>query len=54
MSGNVFLDTNILVYLYSTSEALKRNNSEILFSEDMGDDHVIESKLKIINPYKDS
>jgi len=27
MSGNVFLDTNILVYLYSTSEPLKRNTS---------------------------
>ena len=135
MSGSVFLDTNILVYLYSTSEAKKRNisisilkdcncitstqalnefsnvfikkykmpndsvktsitniskscivqhveettiykaldlnkrygysyydclmlasalknNCDILFSEDMGDGQVIESKLKITNPYK--
>ena len=29
------------------------NNCEIIFSEDMGDGQVIESKLKIINPYKD-
>jgi len=27
MNGSVFLDTNILVYLYSTSEAQKRNTS---------------------------
>jgi len=135
MSDNVFLDTNILVYLYSTSEQQKRNtsisilrdyncvtsiqalnefnnvfikkykmpnssirtavaniskscsvqfvtestihkaldmnmrhgysyydclmlasalesNCKTLFSEDMGDNHVVEGGLKIINPYK--
>jgi len=135
MNGNVFLDTNILVYLYSNSEPQKRNlsisllkdyycvtstqalkefcnvfikkyrmpndsikaainsismscpvqhvtentvvnaldlnkrygysyydclmlvsalesNCDVLFSEDMGDGHIIENKLKIVNPYK--
>ena len=27
MSGNVFLDTNVLAYLYSTTEPLKRSKS---------------------------
>jgi len=136
MSGNVFLDTNIIVYLYSTSEPKKRNtsisifqnyacvtstqalnefsnvfikkykmpndsiktsitniskscfvqhvtestifkaldlngrygysyfdclmiatalenNCDVLFSEDMRDNHIIENRVKIINPYKE-
>lgn len=34
INGNVFLDTNILIYLYSTDEPNKRQNVEKLFAAD--------------------
>ena len=33
MNGNIFLDTNVIVYLYSTSEPHKRNVSISLFKD---------------------
>jgi predicted nucleic acid-binding protein len=45
MSDKVFLDTN----LWSISSGLE-NDCKLLYSEDLQGDHVIEGKLKIVNP----
>jgi len=48
MNDKVFIDTNILIYLATAIQ----NDCNILFSEDMHNQHLIENKLKIINPFK--
>lgn len=63
MNGNVFVDTNILIYAYSGSEEMKRiaarnliatngSDCETLYAEDMHHSQVIEKKLTIINPFR--
>jgi predicted nucleic acid-binding protein len=52
--SRVFLDTNIIVYLYSEDESIKR---EIAYeaverSEDMSHGQTINSRLLIINPFR--
>jgi predicted nucleic acid-binding protein len=64
MSAKVFLDTNILVYSYSSTEKYQYSfydsliisaalscNCEMLFSEDLQHGQIIEERLKIINPF---
>ena len=64
--GKVFLDTNVFVYMYDASEPIKKEISLSLldanecvtstqaineFSEDMQSGQLINSTLRITNPY---
>ncbi len=54
MKDRVFLDTNILIYLYSEDEIEKQETEDKcdkLYSEDMQHGQIIEGRLKTINPY---
>ena len=56
MRDKVFLDTNILIYLYSENELEKlvsalESNCDAIITEDMNSGQVISSRLRIENPF---
>ena len=60
MKDKIFIDTNILLYLYDldnekkrkAKEILKSNYCIVLYSEDMQHGQCIENKLTIVNPFE--
>ena len=72
--SKIFLDSNVLIYLYDSNEIKKKeeiknvykysfpdslivaaaveSGCDLLFSEDMHNEHVLENGLKILSPFK--